>query len=189
MYNIVLFTIEAYDGYACESKKEKGNGFVKKSCFLFVLTVILALSVLAGCSASETSRTVAGDGLDELGAITVIAREEGSGTRTVFAESLGFYDSNTARDKTTETAKQAESGNAVVEMVSKDASAIGYVSEAALASEEKVHTVTVDGSNLEREFYLAYSGKLSELESDFLTYVLSSGQEIVGKHYSTVVRL
>ena len=44
----------------------------------------------------------------------------------------------------------------------------------------------MSGGALERNFYLAYSGRLSELETDFLTYIQSAGQEIVGENYETV---
>ena len=177
-----------YDEYKNKTK-ERGSAFVKLRRLLASAAMgIFMLSVLTGCTTAEQNKTTAAEGLDELGMITVIAREEGSGTREVFAESLGFYDGSTGRDCTTGDARWAENGNEVIDLVAEDEAAIGYVSAGMLKDEDKknLHTVTVDGSDLERSFYLAYSGKLSELELDFLTYVESAGQEIVGKNYTTV---
>ena len=39
---------------------------------------------------------------------------------------------------------------------------------------------------LSRTFYLAYSGELSELEQDFLSYVNGAGQKIVSKNFVSV---
>lgn len=155
-----------------------------------VLTMAGAMTVfcLTGCADAAKMQTVSGAGLEQLGQITVVTREEGSGTREVFAESVGFYDASTGRDRTLGSAKQAESGADVIELVSSEKSAIGYVSMGAMNSEnsETLHTVTVDGKSLDREFYLAYSGSLSDLEQDFLTYVKGAGQELVGENFTAV---
>lgn len=151
------------------------------------LILALVLALLTGCGPTEGKKTVTGTGLDKLGTVNVISREEGSGTREVFSKTLGLFDDSTGRDEITEDALKEESGDKVIEAVSEDESAIGYVSLGLLdSSKGKVHTVTVDGKSLNRNFYLAYSGKLSELEKDFLTYVEGKGQEIVGENYQTV---
>ena len=41
---------------------------------------------------------------------------------------------------------------------------------------------------LSRTFYLAYSGQLSELEQDFLSYVHGAGQDIVAEAYIPVAK-
>ena len=151
---------------------------------------VLAMTVLclAGCSDAAKMQTVSGAGLEQLGQITVITREEGSGTREVFAESVGFYDASTGRDRTLDSAELAQSGNDVIDIVSSEKSAIGYVSLGALDDEnsKELHTVTVDGKSLDRKFYLAYSGGLSDLEQDFLAYVKGAGQELVGENFTVV---
>lgn len=48
--------------------------------------------LLAGCASEKTAHL---DGLDKLGAIKVVAREEGSGTRSTFAEKAGIVDDAT----------------------------------------------------------------------------------------------
>ncbi|MGN0415748.1 MAG: substrate-binding domain-containing protein [Agathobacter sp.] len=153
-----------------------------------MLTAVLFLAVgLAGCTKTAGNQTTADAGLGDLGEIIVVSREEGSGTRAVFAEGLGFTDSSTGRDKTTEGAVVADNTQKVLEAVAGNPSAVGYVSAAALKQETAdVHTVTVDGKNLERNFYLTYSGKLSELETDFLSYVQGAGQKIVAEYAQPV---
>ena len=89
------------------------------------LTAALVTTMFTGCASSAGKQTTAGEGLDQLGAVTVVAREEGSGTRTVFAESLGFTDSNTGRDQTIDQAEIADAymklnPNADVEVVETD---------------------------------------------------------------------
>lgn len=153
-----------------------------------IAVLTMTVLCLAGCSDAAKMQTVSGAGLEQLGPITVIAREEGSGTREVFAESVGFYDASTGRDRTLDSAKQAESGTDVIDLVSSEKSAIGYVSMGALDGENKkaLHTVTVDGKSLDRKFYLAYSGALSDLEQDFMAYVKGAGQELVGENFTAV---
>ena len=147
-----------------------------------LLGLLLMVTLIGGCAKNADDPDMKG-----MGTITVCSREEGSGTREVFSKTLGLFDDSTGRDEITEDALKEESGDKVIEAVSEDESAIGYVSLGLLdSSKGKVHTVTVDGKSLNRNFYLAYSGKLSELEKDFLTYVEGKGQEIVGENYQTV---
>lgn len=76
--------------------------------------------------------------------------------------------------------------DSVIETVSKNPSAIGYVS-AGTTGIEGVKTLEINGKAvsdnkwkypLTRSFYLAYSGTLNDVEQDFMTYVQSAGQEI-----------
>ena len=147
------------------------------------LPCALALSLTA-CGASESELP----DLSSLGEITVISREEGSGTRSEF-ESL--VDTDEAGSN-----KTALSTDEVLEMVSEDENAIGYLAYSALSDydiEESVTVLSVDGIScdadtiadgdydLEREYILAYSGELNDLETDFITYIRSAGQEIVAE--------
>ena len=140
------------------------------------------------------------EGLKELGTICVISREDGSGTRSTFAGLAGFQtEGNDVADQldlTTEDALIANDAEGVIRDVSTNKSAIGYVSKGALSDNENVKSLKVEGHTpeesekypLSRDFYLAYSGTLSDLERDFLTYVHGAGQEIVGKDYDTVAK-
>lgn len=167
----------------------------RKSKALF-LTLALAAS-LSGCTKDVKLEKV--EGLDALGSIQVVSREEGSGTRSAFAQAVGF-DTSTgdSADATTEDALICEDAEEVIAAVGEDATAIGYISMGAMDSLEGEKTLAIDGVEatlenvkngsyeLSRPFILAWTGTLSELEQDFLTYVLGKGQEIVGESYVTV---
>ncbi|MBO4982071.1 MAG: substrate-binding domain-containing protein [Lachnospiraceae bacterium] len=161
---------------------------IKKKWIIGTLMCTILLACLTGCSFNSGRETKGTAGIGRLGKITVVTREEGSGTRSVFAESIGFYDEATGRDLTKAKCLQAESGEGVLQAVSEDPASIGYVSSGLLTAdgEKAYHEVTVDGRTLERSFYLAYSGKLSEVQQDFLFYVKGAGQKIVENSYKTV---
>ncbi|MCD8217897.1 MAG: substrate-binding domain-containing protein [Clostridiales bacterium] len=140
------------------------------------------------------------DGLDALGAVQVISREEGSGTRSAFAQLIGFDDSEdeTKSDRTADDAVIAEDADAVIAAVREEESAIGYISMGSLDELENETVLSVDGAagtienvkkgdyTISRPFLLAWSGSLSDLEEDFLTYVDGKGQTIVGESCVTV---
>ena len=161
--------------------------------------VVLSCSLVA-CSGEDDYENDLSDveGLDELGAVTVVAREEGSGTRTVFSETVGLLvtnDSGVEEDVTTEDAIICEDAEAVIAAVQADSSAIGYVSLAAVEGVEGIKVIAVQGVTpttdtvedgsyaLTRNFYLVFSGTLSEVEYDFLSYILTAGQDIVAEGY------
>lgn len=165
----------------------------------FFLSVILMLLMLSGCSSTQNSeQNQKIEGLDKLNGIQVISREEGSGTRSAFAELAGFSGSDESRpDLTTEQAQIAENAEEVCKLVQENTSAIGYISMGTVVDEKSIKILKVNGAAadleekaypLGRTFYLAYCGKLSELEQDFLTYVHSAGQEIVSESYIPVAK-
>ncbi len=161
--------------------------------------VLAAALLLTGCGGASTGLTAV-DGLDALGEVQVVSREEGSGTRGAFAELVGFDSSEdeSKSDDTTDAALVVEDAEAVIEAVGNDPAAIGYISMGALDALDGENVLSVDGvagtlANvkngtyaLSRPFVLAWSGTLSELEQDFLTYVLGKGQAIVGQSYVAV---
>lgn len=159
-----------------------------QKCVAAVLVVCVLLGSLTGCAQEKEQATSLGEGAERLGSIHVISREEGSGTRNVFAESIGFYDTATGRDLTTENAEIAADGQKVKELIGEDINAIGYLSAGLLDEEDSssIHTVTVDGKELERSFYLTYSGQLTEVEQEFLAYIGGAGQEIVKNGFSPI---
>ncbi|SHK05370.1 substrate-binding domain-containing protein [Hespellia stercorisuis] len=155
----------------------------------------------AGCADGKGTDSAAKvDGLDKLGAIQVISREEGSGTRSAFAQLADFEadgEGGSATDKTRSDAEIVNNADEVIAAVVKNASAVGYVSEGALADDQTVNVLNIDGKSvqdtngkypLSRSFYLAYNGELSDLEQDFMTYVHSLGQEIVAETYEPVAK-
>ncbi|MGN0377263.1 MAG: substrate-binding domain-containing protein [Suilimivivens sp.] len=158
----------------------------------------IAVAGLIGCgNSSQQEENVAVEGLDELGEITVVSREEGSGTRSTFAQLLDFQDNEEEKtDLTTENAIIAVASEDVIDVVESDRSGIGYLSLGTQGLEKvkvlSVNGVTADVNDskypLSRAFYLAYGGKLTELEQDFLIYVHGAGQEIIGKSYTQVAK-
>ncbi|MBP3628982.1 MAG: phosphate ABC transporter substrate-binding protein, partial [Anaerotignum sp.] len=93
------------------------------------LTLGLAMTMLAGaltgCGGSDTQAETAG------GAITVVSREDGSGTRGAFIELFGIEEKNEAGEKIDMTTDMAEITNSTAVMmttVAGNTAAIGYVS-------------------------------------------------------------
>ena len=125
------------------------------------------------------------------GAINVISREDGSGTRGAFVEIVGVVDENDD-DMTVQSASIQNSTNGVMTTVAGDAQAIGYISLGSL--DDSVKAVKVDGVEatpeniksgdyaIARPFNVAWSkdNEMSDVASDFLTYIHSAeGQAIV----------
>ena len=127
--------------------------------------------------------------------ISVVSREDGSGTRGAFIELVGLEEEKDGekKDLTTDEAVVQNSTNGVMQTVSQDPSAIGYVSLGSV--NDNVKKVKVDGAEatekniesgaytLQRPFNLAFKeDKLDDLAKDFLAFVLSKdAQEIVEK--------
>ena len=125
--------------------------------------------------------------------ITVISREDGSGTRGAFIELTGVEEKNADGkkvDNTTEAAAIQSSTNGVMTAVANDETAIGYISLGSLSNDVKAVTVggveasaeTVkDGSYvLSRPFNIVTNGDATDpVAVDFIAYVLSKdGQAI-----------
>ena len=129
-------------------------------------------------------------------AITVVSREEGSGTRGAFIELFGIEQKNAEGvkvDNTTEAAEITNSTAVMMTSVAGNVSAIGYLSLGSL--NDSVKAVAIDGAaatveNIKngsyavaRPFNIAYKDTLSEVASDFITYIMSAdGQAIVEKN-------
>ena len=117
---------------------------MKKSVSL-LLAALMLTGALAGCG-SSASGTQAADGVDSgvSGAITVISREDGSGTRGAFIELTGVEEKNADGkkvDNTTEAAAIQSSTNGVMTAVANDETAIGYISLGSLSNDVKAVTV------------------------------------------------
>lgn len=123
------------------------------------------------------------------GAINVVTREDGSGTRGAFVEIVGVEDEN-GDDMTTLTATVQNGTNQVMQTVEGDPNAIGYISTGSL--NDSIKALKVDGAEptaeaisagdypIQRPFLVAWSGELTDVASDFLTFVHSAeGQAIV----------
>lgn len=138
------------------------------------------LGGLVGCNGGDAGTP---------GAITVISREEGSGTRGAFVTLLGIEDDE--GDHTTLLAEISNSTGVVLQSVMSNPGAIGYVSFGAL--HDAVKAVSVDGTaataeNIKAGRYQvshAFSvccreENLTELGRDFLAYIRSAqGQRCI----------
>lgn len=169
---------------------------MKKLICTVMASTLLALS-LVGCGSSSssdagTTAAASSEAGGVTGAITVVSREDGSGTRGAFVELLGIVDDQ-ENDATTETAEITNSTSVMLSTVAGNTNAIGYVSLGSLS--DTVKAVKVDGvectaENIKsgeykvaRPFNLAYyDGELSETAQDLIDYIMSSdGQAIVEK--------
>ncbi len=167
---------------------------------------VLAVSAFAGCgSASSSSNGSSGAGsdaakFDASKTISVVTREEGSGTRDAFTELTGVLvkDGDNKTDNTTSSAVTINSTEAVITNVKDNEAAIGYISLGSLndtVKALKIGGVEATADNVKsgdyavsRPFNIAYKGELSDVAQDFVDYIMSSdGQKIVSDNgYVTV---
>lgn len=159
---------------------------------------LIAMVSLAGCGSTGSSSSTGG--FDTKSNISVITREDGSGTRSAFIELTGVQEEKdgTKTDNTLSSAIVQSSTQAVLTGVAGDPTAIGYISLGSLNDTVKAAKIdgveptseTVkDGSyKISRPFNIATKDNLSEAAQNFIDYILSKeGQEIVNKDYVEAV--
>lgn len=152
-------------------------------------TVASSESTAASTSeaASESAEATEASDFDTDQDITVITREDGSGTRGAFIELTGVEEKNDAGEKedmTTQAAATQNSTNGVMTAVANDETAIGYISLGSL--NDTVKAVTVGGveataenvSNgtytLARPFNIVTNGEPTDpVAVDFIAYCMS----------------
>lgn len=97
---------------------------------------VLAVSAFAGCGGANSSSNGSSDAgsdaakFDASKTISVVTREEGSGTRDAFTELTGVLvkDGDNKTDNTTTSAVTINSTEAVITNVKDNDAAIGYIS-------------------------------------------------------------
>ncbi|MBQ4331288.1 MAG: substrate-binding domain-containing protein [Spirochaetaceae bacterium] len=143
-----------------------------------MLTLAGIVLLGAGCAGKNT-------------AITVISREDGSGTRSVFTELLGIASNGV--DGTTDYAEVSNSTAVVLQSVADNRNSIGYISLGSMS--DLVKAVQVDGFaptaenlragsyRLARPFIMVRPGATdwsNPLAEDFMAFILSEdGQRVV----------
>lgn len=167
---------------------------------------VLAVSAFAGCGGASSSSNGSSDTgsdaakFDASKTISVVTREEGSGTRDAFTELTGVLvkDGDNKTDNTTTSAVTINSTEAVITNVKDNEAAIGYISLGSLndtVKALKIGGVEATADNVKsgdyavsRPFNIAYKGELSGVAQDFVDYIMSSdGQKIVSDNgYVTV---
>lgn len=173
-----------------------------------IISMLLALAAVAavftGCSDNAESdvknSSASATNFDTANEITVISREDGSGTRGAFIELFGVEekDANGNKvDKTTKGAEIASKTDVVLTTVASNPYAIGYVSLGSL--NDTVKALKIDGVEattenvkngsygVARPFNIATKGEPTGLAKDFINFILSKeGQEVVSGSYIAV---
>ena len=180
---------------------------MKKSLLMTLSALMLGTLMLTGCGTEKTETTAqtsaetttqtetdsaAGAVKGASGEITVVSREDGSGTRGAFVELLGIEEEvdGEKMDMTTEDAKITNSTSVMMTTVEGDVNAIGYISLGSL--NESVTAVKVDGAEatadnvaagtykVQRPFNIATNGTPGDAAQDFINFIMSrEGQAVV----------
>lgn len=159
-----------------------------KKIALITLSTMLAASCLAGCGNSKES-----GGFDTSKTITVMSREDGSGTRGAFVELFGVEQKDENGEKVDHTSDEAiitNSTSVMMTSVAGDTYGIGYISLGSL--NDTVKALKIDGAEatveniksgsykISRPFNIATKDKVSEVTQDFIDYIMSAdGQAVI----------
>lgn len=189
-----------------------------KKTFAMILAMGLAAASLTACGGSQTAETTTAaasaaettaaasseaaadttaaaeaEAPAAEGPITVVSREDGSGTRGAFIELFGIEEKNDAGEKIDNTTDEAEITNSTSVMMTTIAGnkgAIGYISLGSL--NDTVKAVKIDGAEatvdniksgtykISRPFNIAVKEDLSDAAADFIKFIMSEeGQKVV----------
>lgn len=178
--------------------------------FTLAITAIMTASLLTGCNTGNAATATpspaapapasAPAGFDLAHEISLISREDGSGTRGAFIELFGVEEKGadgTKTDRTGEEATIVSKTDVMLQTVTGDPWSIGYVSLGSL--NDSVKAVSIDGVvpsseamlsgeyKISRPFNIATKGEAQGLGKDFIDFVLSAeGQTVVAKSYVAV---
>lgn len=165
-----------------------------KRKFIAIITgTLLMAGALAGCG-DGTGTGTDSEGTFDIGSeISVISREDGSGTRGAFTELFGIIEENDKGEKvdlTTQSADITQSTGVVLTSVADNPYSIGYVSLGSL--NDSVKPLSIDGAEattdnikngsykIARPFNIATKGEMRAEVKDFINYIMSKeGQTIV----------
>lgn len=190
---------------------------MKKKLVSVLMAVTLCAAMLAGCGSkteepaeapvaeteapAEKEAEVPASDFDSTNDISVISREEGSGTRGAFIELFGVEVKNDAGEKvdmTTEEASVTNNTSVMMTTVAGDDYAIGYISLGSLNDtvkalkidgvEASVENIKNDTYKVARPFNIATKGDISESAQDFINYIMSAeGQAVIAENgYITI---
>ncbi len=179
----------------------------RKVLALTLCAATVAGLALAGCGNAagegETDSSTAGadaeaestGDFDTSSAITVLSREDGSGTRSAFIELFGIEQENAdgeKEDMTTVEATITNNTEVMMSTVAGDPYAIGYCSLGSL--NDTVKAVKIDGAEattdnvsagtykVSRPFNIVTGDSVSEVAQDFINFIMSAdGQAVVSE--------
>ncbi|MDD7112970.1 MAG: substrate-binding domain-containing protein [Lachnospiraceae bacterium] len=157
------------------------------------LVAALSVACLAGCGSNQAAEGNSAAG-DSSAAISVLSREDGSGTRGAFIELFGIEEKDENGEKidmTTPDASITNSTSVMMSGVANDVNAIGYISLGSL--NDTVKALSIDGAeasveNVENGTYgivrpfnvVVKEDSLTPVGKDFLNYIMSAdGQAVV----------
>lgn len=157
-----------------------------KKAMSLMLGVIITVFALSACSPAPAAPSK--PAFDKASKITVVSREDGSGTRGAFVELVGVLQDKI--DKTSAEATVVNSTSVVMTTVAQNKYAVGYISLGSLndtVKALKVNGVEATSANvasgsykIARPFNIATKGEPSGLAKDFIGYILSTeGQAVV----------
>lgn len=179
-----------------------------KKIFCSIFAVMMLATAFTACggakdaSSSDASLSAAVSEADFKTSrpITVVSREDGSGTRGAFIELLGILEKKEDGSKIDNTTKEAIIANktdVMLQNVAGDDYAIGYVSLGSL--NDNVKALSIDGAEatsenvkngsykIARPFNIATKGEPTGLAKDFIDFIMSSeGQAVVAESYIAV---
>ncbi|MBO5460847.1 MAG: substrate-binding domain-containing protein [Ruminococcus sp.] len=173
----------------------------KKFITLLTLTGVL-MAAVTGCGNSEATETTEGTDTAEVQTeaewdatndITIVSREDGSGTRGAFIELFGIEQKidDEKVDMTTEEAQITNSTSVMMTTVAGDEYAIGYISLGSL--DDSVKALEIDGAEasvenvksgayaVSRPFNIAVKEDMDNaVAEDFINFIMSAeGQAVI----------
>ena len=173
-----------------------------KKIIAVIATVAIVAGMAVGCGKTTDSAndsvdaesTAQAEDFDTSSDITIVSREDGSGTRGAFIELFGIEEKDADGNKvdnTTEDAQITNSTSVMLTTVAGDDYAIGYVSLGAL--NDSVKALKIDGVEataeniksgdykVSRPFNIATKKDLdNEVAEDFISFIMSTeGQAVV----------
>ena len=178
---------------------------MKLKKFIALLSMTAMIGCLAvGCGSSDSDADASAEGEDQVeeeaadwdpsSDITIVSREDGSGTRGAFIELFGIEEKDESGEKidmTTEEAQITNSTSVMMTTVVGDDYAIGYISLGSL--DDSVKALKIDGVEataeniksgeykVSRPFNIATKeGNDNAVAQDFIAYIMSEeGQQVV----------
>lgn len=162
----------------------------QKKHLAFALASAFLLCSFTGCGKQADGSSAKFDVARE---ISVLTREDGSGTRGAFIELFGIEQKNEAGEKvdhTTDTAAVTNSTSVMMTTVAGDLYAVGYISLGSM--DGTVKAVQIDGAEasvenikngaykIARPFNIATKEEVSDAARDFIGFVMSAdGQAVI----------
>lgn len=150
-----------------------------------IMAIAMSAAMLTGCGSDKS--------FDSSKDISVVSREDGSGTRGAFVELFGIEEKDESGEKVDKTRTDSMITNntsVMMTTISRNIYSIGYISLGSL--NDTVKAVKIDGVEVSvdnvknntykiaRPFNIATKDNLSETAQDFISYIMSTeGQKVV----------